>query len=115
MAIYAVQGLYAIRCLYGIYGLFESGLSLSFSPKPVSGEAKEFIDTQAKEMKIGKEIVVIEGRCRCYDSYGNTWLPGKAVIQVPEYGDKKMPGSFRSRRKLRILNSMIISPFLWLS
>ena len=88
MAIYAVQGLYAAGCLYMTYDLCRNGLNPFFTnPEGVTtGKIKEFVDSQARKMDLGKEIVVIpdlnkESRLY-YSSYGNTWLPGKVAIKV---------------------------------
>jgi len=87
MAIYAVQGLYAAGCLTMTYNLCR-GLNLSFanSEGVAPEEIKNFVEGQAKEMGLKKEIMVIpelkqDTRLYCA-SYGNTWLPGKVAIEI---------------------------------
>ena len=95
MAIYAAQGLYAAGCLYTTYFLCRQGLNLSLFSNParvLTGEIKEFADTQAKKMGLEKEVVLIEGT-GCYRAYGNTWC-GKINIGVPlENTDNEAPNN----------------------
>ena len=44
---------------------------------------KEFVRDQARKMGIKKDIGLIQGKCKCYHSYGNTWFSGKPAIQLP--------------------------------
>lgn len=85
MAIYAVQALYAAGCLTMARFLCRKGLNLPFFSNPgrvLTGEIKDFADTQAKSMGLNKEVVVIEGKDR-YLARGNNWFSGKVSITVP--------------------------------
>lgn len=84
MAIYAVQGLYAAGC-FTMSRFLIGALNLPLFSNPgrvLTGEIKNFADTQAINMGLKKEVVVIGGKDR-YLARGNTWFSGKVSITVP--------------------------------
>jgi hypothetical protein len=88
MAIYAVQGLYAAGCLAMAYTLYRCDLNPSFLANHkralTSDDIKGFVNSQAKKMDLEKEIVVIQGKCKCCShSYGNNWFSGMVGIKLP--------------------------------
>lgn len=86
MAIYAYHGFYAAGCLVMAYPLYRWGLNPSFLTDHKDtlnrGAIRDYVDYLAGEMRLKKEIVVIQGQDKGYRSYGNTWFPGKVGIEV---------------------------------
>jgi hypothetical protein len=108
MAVYAVHGLYAAGCVAVAYHLYRFDLNPSFLANHkralIGGDIKDFVDSQAQKMGLEKkEIVVIQGKCKCAHSYGNTWF-GKVGIEVPKNGIKEI-WKFQITRELAYIKA----------